>query len=108
MSLLRHFRRSHIQGGRLGSQSWSGHQGGWQCIPDDKDDADDDDGNDNDIDDGDDYDVDDDDDCTAIVGQVIRGLAMHTFKLASSDQDFDQRVIQSCFFLALQKEWQNR
>ena len=107
MSLLRHFHRSHIQGGRLGSQSWSGHQGGWQCTPDvghekvtlsySRDfvvsplslstfciqwwdgmgytgDGDDDDNN-----------------WEAIVGQVMRGLAIHTFRLASCDPDQDLR-----------------
>jgi len=33
MSLRLHFRHSHIQVGRLGNQSWSGHQEGWQCTP---------------------------------------------------------------------------
>ena len=59
MSLLRHFRRSHSQGGRQGSQSWSDHQEGWQCTPDDDDDSDDDD-DDSDVygNDGDDEDDD--------------------------------------------------
>ena len=69
MSLRLHFRHSHIQVGRLGNQSWSGHQEGWQCTPyDDHDDSD----ADNYDDDEDAEDDDDDDDWAPSVGQVIR------------------------------------
>lgn len=54
MSLRRHLHRSRIQVGRLGSQSWSGHQEGWQCTPDDDDDSDADGDEDTDNDDDDD------------------------------------------------------
>ena len=62
MSPLQHFHRNHSRGGRLGSQSWWGRQGGWQCIPD--------------VDDY--YDGDDDDDSGDIMTVVIMTVMMMT------------------------------